>query len=144
MIVDDKGIKDSWKEYTQRDRSRIAGGRAGEGNRRRPPAQGRRAGESPALSPRRVPRDDWSTSRTEGREMAAMAGSSTSRGKRRLFTPFPAVSQLLSVMQIHFRSHADIYTHFISLIYGILRHSGLSWALFQVLPVPEFYFWWNT
>jgi len=94
-------------------------------------APGCRAGESPALSPRRVPRDDRSTSRTDGRETAAMAGSSTSRGKGRLFTPFPAVLQLLPVLQIYFRSHADIYTHFTSLLYGILRHSGLSRALFQ-------------
>jgi len=65
----------------------------------------------------------------DGRETAAMDGSSTWRGKWRLFTPFPAVSQLLPVMQIHFRSHADIYTHSISLLYGILRHSGLSRAL---------------
>jgi len=93
---------------------------------------------------RRAPMDDRSMSRTVWREMAAMARSSTSRGKGRLFTPFPAVSQLLPVMQIHFRSHADIYTHSISLIYGILRHSGLSQALFQVLPVSEFYFRSNT
>ena len=89
---------------------------------------------------RMAPIDDRSTSRTDGRETAAMAESSTSRGKGRLFTPSPAVSQLLPVLQIHFRSHADIYTHFISLLYGILRHSGLSRTLFQVLPVPEFYF----
>jgi len=88
--------------------------------------------------------DDQSTSRTDWREMAAMTGSSTSLGKGRLFTPFPAVSQLLPVLQIHFRSHADIYTHFISLLYGILRHFGLFRALFQELPVPEFYFRSNT
>ena len=95
-------------------------------------APGHRAGELPT------------TSRTDGRETAAMAGSSTSRGKGRLFTPFPAISQLLPVLQIHFRSHADIYTHFLSLLYGILRHSRLSRALFQILPVPEFYFRSNT
>jgi len=88
--------------------------------------------------------DDRSTSRMDGRETAAMAGSSTSRGEGRLFTLFPAVSQLLPVMQIYFRSHADIYMHFNSLLYGILRHSGLSRALFQILPVPEFYFRSNT
>ena len=88
--------------------------------------------------------DDRSMLRTKWREMAAMAGSSTSRGKGSLFTPFPAISQLLPVMQIHFRFHADIYAHFISLIYGILRHYGLSRALFQVLPVPELYFRSNT
>jgi len=95
-------------------------------------APGCQTGESPT------------TSRTDGHETAAMAGSSTSRGKGRLFTPFPAVSQLLPVLQIHFQSHADIYTHFISLLYGILRHSALSLALFQILPVPEFYFRSNT
>jgi len=57
---------------------------------------------------------------------------------------FHAVLQLLPVLQIHFRSHADIYSHFISLICGILRHSELSRALFQILPVPEFYFRSNT
>ena len=107
-----------------------------------PRTPGRRFASS--FLPRRAPMDDRSMSRTDWREMAAMAGSSTSRGKGRLFTHFPAVSQLLPVMQIHFRSHADIYTHFISLLYGILRHSGLSRALFQVLPVPEFYFRSNT
>ena len=61
-----------------------------------------------------------------------------------LFKPFPAVSQVLPVLQIHFRSHADIYAHFIYLLSGILRHSGLFRALFQVLPVPEFYFRSNT
>jgi len=94
--------------------------------------------------PCRAPMDDRSMSRTDWRETAAMAGCSTQRGKGRLFMLFPAVSQLLPVLQIHFRSHADIYTHFISLLYGILRHSGLSRALFQVLPVPEFYFRSNT
>ena len=78
------------------------------------------------------------------RKTDTMVGSSTSHKKGRLFTPLPAVSQLLPVLQIHFRSHADIYTHSISLIYGILRHSGLSRALFQVLPVPQFYFRSNT
>ena len=68
----------------------------------------------PFSSPCQAPIDDRLTSRTDGRETATMAGSSTSRGKGRLFTPFPAVSQLLPVLQIHFRSHADIYTHFIS------------------------------
>ena len=34
--------------------------------------------------------------------------------------------------------------HTISILDGILRHSGLSRALFQVLPVPEFYFRSNT
>jgi len=75
---------------------------------------------------------------------AAMAVSSTSRGKGVLFKPFPAVSQVLPVLQIHFRSHADIYAHFIYLLSGILRHSGLSRPLFQVLTVPEFYFRSNT
>ena len=98
----------------------------------------------PFPSLRRAPIDDQSTSLTDGRETAAIAVSSTSRGKGRLFTPFPAVSQLLPVLQIHFRSHADIYTHFISLLYGILRHSELSQTLFQVFPVPEFYFRFNT
>jgi len=91
-------------------------------------------------SPCRVAMDDRSTLRMDGRDTAAMAGSSTSRGKGALFTPFSAVSQLLPVLQIHFRSQADICTHFISLLYRILRHSGLSRALFQRLPVPEFYF----
>ena len=98
----------------------------------------------PFPSHRRAPMDDRSTSRMDGRETAAIAESSTSRGMERLFTPFPAVSQLLPVLQIHFRSHADIYTHFISLLYGILRHAGLSRALFQILPVSEFYFRSNT
>ena len=93
---------------------------------------------------RRAPMDDRLMSRTDWREMAAMAGSSTSRGKGRLFTPFPAVSQLLPVLQIHFRPHADIYTYLIFLLDGHFRHSGLSPALFQVLPVPEFYFRSNT
>jgi len=52
----------------------------------------------PFPSLRRSPIDDRSTSRTDGHETAAMAGSSTSRGKGRLFTPFPAVSQLLPVL----------------------------------------------
>ena len=65
-------------------------------------------------------------------------------GKGRLFTPFSTVSQLLPVLQIHFRSYADICTHFLSLLYRILRHCGLSQALSQVLPVPEFYFRSNT
>jgi len=105
----------------------------------------RRAGDLPTLFlPRRAPMDDLSMSRTEWREMAAMAGSSTSRGKGRLFTPFPAVSQLLPAMQIHFRSRADISTHFVFSSDKHLRHSGLSRALFQVLSVPEFYFRSNT
>jgi len=62
------------------------------------------------------------------------------RGKGRLFMPFPAVSQLLPVLQIHLLAHANICTHLISLSQSILRHSGLPRALFQVLPVPEFYF----
>ena len=61
----------------------------------------------PFPSHRRAPMDDRSTSRMDGRETAAIAESSTSRGMERLFTPFPAVSQLLPVLQIHFRSHAD-------------------------------------
>ena len=88
--------------------------------------------------------DDRLTSRTDGRKTAAISGSSTSRGKGTLFTHFSAVLQLLPVLQIHFRSHVDICTHFISLLYRILRHSGLSRALFQRLPVPEFYFRSNT
>jgi len=68
----------------------------------------------PFPSLHRAPIDDRSTSRTDGRETGAMAVSSTSRIKGRLFTPFRAVSQLLPVLQIHFRSHSDIYTHFIS------------------------------
>jgi len=73
----------------------------------------------PPPPPRRTPMDDRSTSWTNGRKKAAMAGSSTSWGKGRLYTPFPAVSQLLPVLQIHYRFHADICTHFISLLYGI-------------------------
>jgi len=76
--------------------------------------------------------------------MYAMAGFSTSRGKGRLFTPFPAVTQLLPVLQIHFWPYTDFYTHFISLLYGIFRHSGLFRTLFQTFPVPEFYFRSNT
>jgi len=106
-------------------------------------APGRRAGDLPALSfpvGRR-----WTIGRCRGRIGAKWPRwPGLPRGKGRLLTPFPAVSQLLPVLQIHFRSHADIYTHSISLIYGILRHSGLSRALFQVLPVPEFYFRSNT
>jgi len=74
----------------------------------------------------------WTISRRSGRMCVKPP-----RGKGRLFTPFPAVSQLLPVLQIHFRSHADIYTHVISLLYGFLRHSGLSRALFQVLLVQH-------
>jgi len=59
------------------------------------------------------------------------SGSSTSQGKGRLFTPFPAVSQLLPVMQIHFRSHADIYAHFISLIDG---HFKTFWTVPGTFP----------
>ena len=88
--------------------------------------------------------DDRSTSRTDGRETAAMAGFSTSRGKGRLFAIFSAVSQLLPLLQLHFRFHADICTHFLFSLYEILRHSGLSRALFQLLPVPDFYFRSNT
>jgi len=50
------------------------------------------------------------------RKTDTMVGSSTSHKKGRLFTPLPAVSQLLPVLQIHFRSHANICTHFISLL----------------------------
>jgi len=79
--------------HTWRDRSRIAGGRAGEGG---------------------------------------LAGPPRCR------------SGLSSHPHSRLRSHADIYTYFISLLYGILRHSGFSQALFQILPVPEFYFQSNT
>ena len=81
--------------------------------------------------PRRAPMDDWSMSRTDWREMAAMAGSSTSRGKGKLFKPFPAVSQLLPIMQIHFRSHADIYTHFIS---SSDKHFKTFWTVPGTFP----------
>jgi len=92
---------------------------------------GRRAGESPALSPRRVPRDDQSTSRTDGHETATIAGSSTSQGNGRLFTPFPTFSQLLPVLQIHFRFHASICTHFISLLGG---HFKTFWTVPGTFP----------
>ena len=52
----------------------------------------------PFPSLRRAPIDDRSTSRTDWRETAAMAVSFMSRGKGRLFTPFPAVSQLHPVL----------------------------------------------
>ena len=68
---------------------------------------------------------------TDGRETAAMAVSSTSRGKGRLITPFPAVSQLLPVLQIHFRSHADIYTYLISLLDG---HFKTFWTVPGTFP----------
>ena len=78
-----------------------------------------------------VPMDDRSTSRTDWREMATMAGFSTSRGKGRLFTPFPAVSQLLPVLQMHFRFYADICTYFISLLDG---HFKTFWTVPGTFP----------
>ena len=94
--------------------------------------------------PRRAPMDDRSMSRTDGRQKGRDGRVFHVARQGKFFTHFLAVSQLLPVLQIHFRSHADICTHFISLIYGILRHSGLSRALFQVFPVPEFHFRSNT
>ena len=102
------------------------------------------AGESPALS---VPpsgakgrsvdiADGWARNGRDGRVFHVAR-----QGFSRRFPPFRNYFRFL---QIHFRYHANICTHFISLLDGHFKTFWTARALFQVLPVPEFYFRSNT
>ena len=49
-------------------------------------------------------------------------------------------TQLLPVLQIHFRFDHDDFLHAFFELRSISRHFGPFWALLKVLPVSELYF----